>query len=139
MLLPDDPTSLLDKMIPTRKLYLILFVTALCVKGLHGLHWHPLQGWVGVPKDCSEAKLGCSPLDMLPLALCAGDGKTYMGLCALMKANCLSQAWGKPVVSIMHLGSCPPGTKLNPWAPCNLEKVIGPCKQVFQLNNDLIR
>ena len=111
-------------MIPSNKLYLIFSVMALCVHGR-------MDPW-----KCSEATLGCSLVDLLPIPICASDGKTYTGQCALMKANCRLQllAWSGASIkhSIKHLGSCP----RNPI--CDLEKDVGPCRQVFQLN-DFIR
>ena len=65
-------------------------------------HRGPCKIEVGGPKGCSKAKVGCSPVDMLPLVLCGSDDKTYIGQCALMKANCRSNK----EASIKYLGSC---------------------------------
>ena len=56
-------------------------------------------------KDCSQDKLGCSLVDLLPTVLCGSDGNTYNDHCSLKAANCRRNM----NASIKHIGSCEEG------------------------------
>ena len=91
LLLPDNPTSLLDKMIPARKLCLVLFSTALCVKGLDA-GGYPFE-WL----------LRCSTFNTKEYdPLCGTDGKTYGNGSKLRIHNCLTGQ----MVTVKHRGRC---------------------------------